>query len=259
MPPHYLIRIANEAVRISEEGHYRAPSGRIVHLQPIPDAFDYPPEVPLKWLNGVQGPHQTVVEVTTESTMEAARRLGPCAALNFASAKNPGGGFLRGAVAQEECLARASTLYLTLKGKPYYAAHKRHGVGLYSDHMIYSPKVQFFRDDQHTLLEEPHEVDIITSAAVNCRNLGNNEWNAVGPVMWQRIRRVLALALEHQQTKLVLGAWGCGVFANDPTMIATFFKEHLDVTFRGAFEHVVFAIYRGGIPHTRFQEVFQQP
>ncbi len=31
--------------------------------------------------------------------------------LNFASAKNPGGGFLSGSQAQEECLARASGLY----------------------------------------------------------------------------------------------------------------------------------------------------
>ncbi|MCP4113573.1 MAG: TIGR02452 family protein [Desulfobacteraceae bacterium] len=52
--------------------------------------------------------NETVIEVTTESTLEAAHRLikeyncNHIACLNFASAKNPGGGFSSGSQAQEE-------------------------------------------------------------------------------------------------------------------------------------------------------------
>jgi uncharacterized protein (TIGR02452 family) len=44
--------------------------------------------------------------------------------------------------------------------------------------------------------------------------------------------------------RLVLGAWGCGVFRNPPGMVAAAFAEHLgpEGTFRSRFEHVIFAV-----------------
>lgn len=56
--------------------------------------------------------------------------------------------------------------------------------------------------------------------------------------------RVLAVAAHHGHDVLVLGAWGCGVFANDPEAVADWFARLLtgDGPFRGVFRHVVFAV-----------------
>ncbi|MBL8743365.1 MAG: TIGR02452 family protein, partial [Myxococcales bacterium] len=43
---------------------------------------------------------------------------------------------------------------------------------------------------------------------------------------------------------LVLGAWGCGVFGNDPAMAADSFGTWLESSrFRASFARVVFAVY----------------
>ncbi|HVT71393.1 MAG TPA: TIGR02452 family protein [Trebonia sp.] len=57
------------------------------------------------------------------------------------------------------------------------------------------------------------------------------------------------MAAAHGHRTLVLGAWGCGVFRNDPAVVATAFAGHLDRT-RGRFDRVVFAVYdrRAGTP-----------
>jgi uncharacterized protein (TIGR02452 family) len=72
-----------------------------------------------------------------------------------------------------------------------------------------------------------------------------------------RARKVLALAAARQHRFLVLGAWGCGVFRNDPTAVAEAFAQIHDAAFAGAFERVVFAVYERGeaLPN---QQAFQR-
>ena len=67
----------------------------------------------------------------------------------------------------------------------------------------------------------------------------------IGPILSERASKVLALALHHGCDALVLGAWGCGVFQNDTTMVAAAFHAHLAQggTYAGRFRHVVFAVY----------------
>src|SRR5207253_5281746 len=112
------------------------------------------------------------VEVTAETTLSAARRLATTGArviaLNFASAKNPGGGFLAGSQAQEESLARSSALYACLEPQREFYEHNRAlRSALYSDHILFSPGVPVFRDDAGRLLDEPYLVSFITAPAVN--------------------------------------------------------------------------------------------
>merc|ERR1712113_859612 len=90
--------------------------------------------------------------------------------LNFASARNPGGGFTTGAEAQEESLARSSGLYpcLTKHFQAFFAPHRQAASGLYTHGLIHSPQVPVVRDEHGTLLEKPYLIDFVTAAAPNC-------------------------------------------------------------------------------------------
>ncbi len=192
-------------------------------------------------------------EVTGETTSAASRRLlatgaEDVLALNFASAKNPGGGFLGGAKAQEEDLARQSALYDCLVTQPrYYEENRAFGSALYTDHLIYSPRVPFFRDDALALVAEPYLVSMITSPAPNAGALVRSGYSVdkiaeIPRVLARRAEHVLRVAEAHGHRVLVLGAWGCGAFHNDPELVARVWSELLRGPYAGAFERVVFAV-----------------
>ena len=134
----------------------------------------------------------------------------------------------------------------------YYEANRRHPSGLYTDHMIYSPRVPVFRDDGDHLIDEPWCVSMITAPAVNAGAVRSNEpenRSRIPEVMARRIEYVLALAAHHGHDALVLGAWGCGVFANEPREVARQFAAQLigEGRYAEAFSEVVFAVLdRGG-------------
>lgn len=195
-------------------------------------------------------------EVTNELTQAAARRMTQdegcedVLLLNFASAKNPGGGFLTGAKAQEEDLARASALHPCLLAAPeYYEINRACDHLVYTDHMIASPRVPFFRVEARELLERPFLATVITAPAPNAlalerawpRELAGLDYEAV---LRRRAGMVLALAEQLGSRQLVLGAWGCGVFRNDPVLVADAFGRWLEhPRFAGAFDRVVFAVW----------------
>ncbi|GIH94132.1 TIGR02452 family protein [Planobispora siamensis] len=189
-----------------------------------------------------------LIEVTNESTLQAARAMAgdgtDLACLVFASAKNPGGGFLNGAQAQEESLARASALYACLTAVPqFYDYHRAQGDLRYSDRVVYSPGVPVFRDDRGRMLDEPYRVAFLTAAAPNAGAIARNQPQLAGAVpaaLWERTVRVLDVAEAHGHRRLVLGAWGCGVFGNDPGLVAETFARALAT--RTRFDHVRFAV-----------------
>jgi len=192
------------------------------------------------------------IEVSAETTAAAARRLftegTAVAALNFASAKNPGGGFLGGAKAQEEDLARCSALYpCLLTQRAYYDENRACESMLYTDHIIYAPSVPFFRDDRLDLVEEPYLCSMITAPAPNAGEALRRDPGArpaISRALARRAAKVLAVAAAEQERCLVLGAWGCGVFRNDPAEVAAVFAAALaGPRFAGAFDRIVFAIH----------------
>ncbi|MDO5084518.1 MAG: TIGR02452 family protein [Arachnia propionica] len=240
---------ARETVTILERGTYTSPNGVVVDLREeiaraVTGTVEYAPDADLP--SPAATTPRVRIEVTPEGTFEAARRLrdeNPVV-LNFASAKHPGGGFLGGAQAQEEALARDSALYVCIKDRGMYRINRSRDT-LYSDAMIHSPEVPVIRDGDGTLLDEPWLTAIITAPAPNAgvwleRNPGGAD--LLEATLRERARRVLAVAHRHGHDSLVLGAWGCGVFRNDPTEVATVFRDLLAGPFAGAFGHVVFAI-----------------
>jgi len=204
------------------------------------------------------------IAVTGESTIEALVRLagrGHVGCLNFASAKNPGGGFLGGAQAQEESLARSSALYpCQLTQSAHYERNRANHSAIYLDLAIYSPLVPFFRDDDGGWLARPVLASVITCAAPNAgalRQQGKFDAARVEVALRRRAEFVLAIAAHHGIERLVLGAWGAGVFGNDPAMVADAFRVHLAGAFDGAFDEVVFAIHGGkGANHDAFAAAF---
>lgn len=176
--------------------------------------------------------------------------------LNFASAVEPGGGWLRGAIAQEESLVRSSTLFSTfLKSdgtpKNFYDKHIAANDPIYSHAAIYSPDVLIFKDDYGNFLERNYKTNFLTSAAVNQNgfsfaSLSEDQedmlHDQICDAMEERIDRVLSIAVENNQTHIVLGAWGCGAFGNSPDLIADMFFETLTNKFKNCFEEVHFSI-----------------
>ncbi|MBN8610861.1 MAG: TIGR02452 family protein [Deltaproteobacteria bacterium] len=254
-----------EIARILVAGHYVAPSGASVDISNDVRVsreatrsirFDAPlPSTPPRSRG------TTTIEVTGESTLAASRRLfeqhGDVCALNFASAHHAGGGFLSGARAQEESLARSSALFACLEGDAMYAFHASPRDPMYSDWAIHSPRVPVLRDEAGSLLERRWPCSFITCAAVNAKVVLERDATRgaeIERVMSRRIARVLDILESTSDRHVVLGAWGCGVFGNDTKTIARLFAEGLAAR-EGAFDHVVFAILDTS-PEQRFRGPF---
>ncbi|MCX4831615.1 TIGR02452 family protein [Streptomyces sp. NBC_00006] len=266
-----LRELARSTEKIVDSGEYAGDGGRVVTIGAAveraragtrmygPDPVPVPPMPPVDRKN---------VEVTGESSLEAARRMvgerpQPVAVLNFASARNPGGGYLNGAQAQEEALCRCSALYTCLIEVPqFYAHHREHRDAFYSDRVIHAPAVPVFRDDQGRLLDAPFEAGFLTSPAPNAGVIAQRTPERVHEIpaaLAARAERVLEVAGAEGYRRLVLGAWGCGVFRNDPGQVAEAFRAPLEGRFADRFEQVVFAVLdrtKGAATRSAFERAF---
>lgn len=259
--------LGHSALEAIESGSYCSESGAQVDWGPAVRAAreakrSIPPDAALPTPEVATYP-ETQVQVANETTLGASRRLveqgSRPLALNFANGIHPGGGFLSGARAQEEVLCRSSALFETLRGDAMYDAHRFRPRPDSTDWAIYSPDVPVFRRDDGTSLESPWPLSILTCAAPYARTIGQPE---SAELLRRRIRRVLAIAQAYQHPSLVLGAWGCGAFGNDPRQTAMDFRDALETDFSGAFAEVVFAVTDWS-PERRFLgpfcEVFADP
>ena len=208
------------------------------------------------------------IRVTKHKTFEAATAIHQShpewriAVLNFASVTTPGGGVTKGSSAQEESLCRCSTLYPVLTTPAlwdaYYSVNRAARNPLYTDALIYTPGVTICKTDEDypERMEEKDwvEVDVITCAAPNLRQRPGNQYNldqsapvVVSPekllqLHKSRARHILTVAASKGVDAIVLGAFGCGAFQNDPAVVARAYKDVLK-EMKGYFSLIEFAIY----------------
>ncbi|WP_232385486.1 MULTISPECIES: TIGR02452 family protein [Enorma] len=170
------------------------------------------------------------------------------AVLDFASFVNPGGGYIRGGLAQEEALCTESYLYNVLnEQRDWYGENRRRNINceLYRDRALMVPAVRFERGKMHAY------ADVIVAAAPNAQRARADYHVAedtLAAAMRDRIRFVLSIIDALGREKAVLGAYGCGVFGWDAEQVAELFREELASGVHGVKE-VVFAI-----PRTRYDD-----
>lgn len=215
------------------------------------------------------------VVVSKKRTFEAASKYkgNKVAVHNFASASNPGGGVTRGSSAQEECLCRCSGLYFCLNTPEmwagFYTPHRNAHNPVHNDDIIYTPEITVFKTDERTpeLMDEKdwYRVNVITCAAPNLRARPENAYNAgdgskaavikakdLLALHEKRLRRILDVAVSEGNDTVILGAFGCGAFENDPEVVAmasrNTIKEYLY-----AFKTIEYAIYCSPRDERNFQ------
>ena len=205
--------------------------------------------------------------VSKKRTFEAARgyvgKGDRVCVLNFASSSNPGGGVVNGAGAQEECLCRVSTLYFTLdtdeNWKRFYSPHRKARNPLHNDDILYTKDVTVFKSDtmspERLPEDEWYDVDVLTCAAPNLREKPSNGYNSgdgderlilddaeLRKLHGRRDARVFDVAVQNGADVLILGAFGCGAFRNNPAVVADVMLS-LARKYARAFKVIEFAVY----------------
>ena len=206
--------------------------------------------------------HKTEFSVINADCLETAEilakaGLNPCV-LNLASGKNPGGGVINGAGAQEENLFRRTNIFLSLYQFASYA--NEYGVKKHSKSYplnkstggIYSADIAVFRGSEkngYCLLKNPYNVSFVTVSAINRPDLikRNGKLYIVDNLVEstkEKIRTILRISGKYKHDCLVLGAFGCGAFANPPNHMAELFKEvFFEEEFVTQFKLVIFSIF----------------
>lgn len=225
------ISFAKETKRITKEGKYEL-NGTTIYLPKLDytDVKVYSPEMGEHLLNGhVPSVANSAnhIKIVAEDSFQAAGIFDNPLVMNFANAHKPGGGFEMGATAQE-----------------MYRYNNSHVSSVESDYMLLS-KVCVFRNEKCELLKEPFMAGVITVPAPNRIGLAAfTSEKKIEQAMLRKIRIMLLIAKEQGYRSIVLGAWGCGAFHNEPNNVAGYFKKVLiDEGYAGYFEDICFAIY----------------
>ncbi|MCR5654996.1 MAG: TIGR02452 family protein, partial [Lachnospiraceae bacterium] len=269
-----LRTIAQDTLKVIEDGYY-VKNGRKIELINTDAAYDFGgvevyderrcagvmKEAPDFFAQNFWGFMNCRFFLMDADSLEAAAGMEAPLVMNFANAVTPGGGFLNGAQAQEECLCRNSTLYASIssgRADEMYHYNREHPSATGSDYMLLSPEVCVFRKPTLEYLDEPYEVAVMTVPAPNRNGRAVfTPQRTLDIVMKDRLRKFLTIAARNGYRSLVLGAWGCGAFGHNTDTVAGYFYDLFFIEgYHKYFEEIVFAIWRDEEKMAAFRKVF---
>lgn len=185
--------------------------------------------------------NNTKISVVEDDTFSyAEKRKEKFACLNFASYANPGGGYRGRPFPQEENLFCRSNLPELMDNK---LVKKYYPLATLESFVTFDVKVNknsVFADIEEFL------TDVISMPALQLVGFGSKSFKmtrqTVEDVTFAKMKRIFDIAAHYKMERLILGAWGCGAYCNDPEDISQWFKYYLENEFKGVFKEVVFAI-----------------
>ena len=269
------VRILRETMKAAEDGFYFIDEQVIklpVSFEQIKQTKLYSAEQILQ-LPKVSLPGNKPVRIAlrNQDTLEAAfelhqhrtEREKPVLVLNFANPHRPGGGIRSKPGTQEEHLCVKTTLLCSLETEgawPFYQTNLDCGTQAQTDTILYSPNTVVIRNPDLSLREDPFPIAVMTVSAPIASRMESEELPDLENILRNRIYGMIRTAVEEGYTRLVLGAWGCGNFGNDPDLVAKIFQQIImecndsDGTyFANFFEEIVMAVFDGSVEQMRYQ------
>lgn len=248
------VRILRETMKAAEDGFYFVEEREVklpVSFEQIKETKLYSAEQ-IAQLPEVSLPGNKPVRITlrNQDTLEAAFELHqrrkktekPVLVLNFANPHRPGGGIRSKPGTQEEHLCVKTTVLCSLETEeawPFYQTNLDCGTQAQTDTILFSPNTMVIRNPDLSLREDPFPVAVMTVSAPIAARMEMEELPKLEIILSSRIHGMLRTAAAEGYTRLVLGAWGCGNFGNDPELVAKLFHEAL----QGYFEEVAMAVF----------------
>lgn len=209
----------------------------------------------IKSIDIINDRHKTLIKVWQKNTVDALMQKmdmnenALAGVLNFASYRHAGGGFIKGAFAQEEAFCHSTNLYYALeREQQWYDSHEKNlNQYLYGNEAILSENVTVIADSNFIPVkaDKAYKTDVLTCAAPN-RKAALTRYPDISrkadETMYSRIDYILNIFASKDYDFLILGAFGCGVFGNDAEYTAKCFKSLLENKYKGVFKEIIFAI-----------------
>lgn len=267
------VKILRETMKAAEDGYYFVEEREVklpVSFEQIKAVTLYTPEQ-IAQLPDRDAPETESVRITlrNQDTLEAAFELHQrrkenereVLVLNFANPHRPGGGIRSRPGTQEEHLCVKTTVLCSLETEeawPFYRTNLDCGTQAQTDTILISPNTMVIRNPDLSLREDPFPIAVMTVSAPIASRMEQEELPNLENILRCRIRGMLRAAAVEGYTRLVLGAWGCGNFGNDPELVAKLFHEAL----QGCFKEVTMAVFDNSEDKCRyscFEKYFGKP
>ena len=248
------VRILRETMKAAEDGYYFVDEKEVklpVSFEQIKEVNLYTPEQVAQLLErDMPGTKPIRITLRNQDTLEAAFELHqrrkenekPVLVLNFANPHRPGGGIRSKPGTQEEHLCVKTTVLCSLETEeawPFYQTNLDCGTQAQTDTILFSPNTMVIRNPDLSLREDPFPVAVMTVSAPIASRMEESELPNLENILNRRIHGMLRAAAAEGYSRLVLGAWGCGNFGNDPELVAKLFRGAL----QGDFEEVAMAVF----------------